>query len=48
MFDKQLKEIEVQTSSYKINKSGAVIYSIRNIVDNTEIILHGDRWLLDL
>ena len=27
---------------------GDVIYSTRNIVNNTVIILSGDRWLIDL
>ena len=36
--------LEVQTSSYKINKSWDVTQSIGNIVNNIVITLYCDRW----
>ena len=39
---------EVQTCSYKLNKSWDVIYSTGNIVNKIVMILYRDRKLLDL
>ena len=39
---------EEQSSSYRINKSGDVMYSMRDTVNNKVITVCGDRWLLEL
>lgn len=44
---KRGRELEVQTSSYKMNHRD-VTYSIGNIAVNLVIIMYGARWLLDL
>lgn len=36
--------LEVQTSSYKVNNSWDVMYSLENIANNSVIVLFGDRW----
>ena len=40
--------VEVQTSSHKINKPWEVIYHLKNMVNNIVATLYRDRCLLDL
>ena len=40
--------LEIQTSSYKINKPLDIMYRLGNIVNNIIITLYCDRWELDL
>ena len=42
------KECKLKYFSYKINKTWDEIYSKRNMINNSVITLHGDRWLLVL